>query len=302
MAQNELQFAKAAIAGQFPELCMQTVESLGEGFRNYAVLVNGEWVFRFPKSRQGADELNKEIRLLPLLAGRLHVGIPEFEYVGGQSDGRPFVGYRKVPGEILGEDGVSALSDEGRDTLARRLADFMSALSAFPVETAIQAGVPIRNLKSEVLQLMESAKKEAFPLLHESLRDFISRRFQTYLHNPQYGSYTPALIHGDLSPDHYLMDSRKTELTGVIDFGDAAIGDPDSDYVYLLEDCGETFTRQVMTYREQADPDARIEKVSYFVTFDQVGYLLEGIRSGEKEWISEGLEILEEDARINRSL
>ncbi|PYI53407.1 phosphotransferase family protein [Paenibacillus flagellatus] len=298
---KELHLVKAAIADQFPDLRIQTLESLGEGFRNEAALVNGEWVFRFPKSQQGADELLKEIRLLPLLADRLQVGIPQFQYVGRQSDGRPFVGYRKVPGEIVGEDGMSSLTDKGKDGLARRLADFMDALSAFPVETAIQAGVPVRNLQDEIVRLMESAKKEVFPLLQEPLQTYLSLRFQTYLQNPEYGSYTPALIHGDLSPDHYLMDPAMTELTGVIDFGDAAIGDPDCDYVYLLEDCGETFTRQVMAYRGQVDPDARIEKVSFLVTFDQVGYLLEGIRSGEKGWVSEGLDILEEDARMNRA-
>ncbi|SDE41542.1 aminoglycoside 2''-phosphotransferase [Paenibacillus sp. UNCCL117] len=300
MTKHELDDVKRTIETQFPGIGLLSVESLGEGYRNYALLVNGEWVFRFPKSQQGADELHKEIQLLPLLASRLNVGIPVFEFVGRQNDGRPFVGYRKVQGEILGENGISSLSGEASQRLAAQLAAFMHALGEFPVETAIAADVPVRNLNHEVLELLESAKIEAFPVLPESLQHYIARRCQTYLDDPPYSEYTPALIHGDLSPDHFLTDPSKTALTGIIDFGDAAISDPDYDYVYLLEDCGETFTRQVMTCRGVLNQDALIRKVSFFVTFDQISYLVEGVRSGEKEWICEALEILEEDARVNK--
>ncbi|GGD61760.1 aminoglycoside phosphotransferase [Paenibacillus nasutitermitis] len=256
------------ITDQFPDLTIQSVESLGEGFRNYAILVNGEWVFRFPKSQQGADELNKEIQLLPLLVNRLKVDIPEFEYIGSQSDGSPFTGYRKVQGEILGEVGIVSISDNARDRLALQLADFMNALNAFPVDSATAAGVPVRNLKNDIFLLMEATEKHAFPLLNPSLRDYLTQRFQSYLEDTAYTRYTPALIHAGLSPDHFLMDSHMSALTGIIDFGDAAISDPDYDYVYLLEDCGEPFTRQVMAYRGEVALDARIRKVFLFVSLD----------------------------------
>ena len=116
------------IKDQFSDVSIQSVESLGEGFRNYAILVNGEWVFRFPKSQQGADELNKEIQLLPLLVGHVKVSIPQFEYIGRQCNGYPFVGYRKVQGEILGEDGVNTLRDHVKDRIALQLADFLNVL------------------------------------------------------------------------------------------------------------------------------------------------------------------------------
>jgi aminoglycoside 2''-phosphotransferase len=299
MKQNEQHFV-TMVKDQFPDVIIESVESLGEGLRNYAILVNGEWVFRFPKNQQGADELNKEIQLLPLLLGYVKISIPEFVYIGRQSDGSPFVGYRKVKGDILGEEGMTAFPDDITDRLAKQLADFMNALSGFPSKTAIQAGVPVQNLKNKILLLMEAAEKQAFPLLNGSLRDYLTLRFQSYLDNPEYSRYTPALIHGDLSPDHFLMDSYQTAtLTGIIDFGDAVISDPDYDYVYLLEDCGERFTRQVMAYRGEVDVDTHIRKVSLFVTFDQVSYLLEGLGAGDQKRISEGLEVLEEDRANN---
>lgn len=105
----------------------------------------------------------------------------------------------------------------------------------------------------------------------------------------------PTLIHGDLSPDHFLTDPHLTSLTGIIDFGDAAVSDPVYDYVYLLEDCGEPFTRKVMACRGEVGLDELMKKVSLFVTFDQASYLIEGLKAGDHVWVTEGMELLEAD-------
>ena len=54
-----------------------------------------------------------------------------------------------------------------------------------------------------------------------------------------------------------------------------------------------------MAYRGEVYLDTHIRKVSLFVTFDQVSYLLEGLRARDQDWISEGLELLEEDKANN---
>src|SRR5262249_52882689 len=44
--------------------------------------------------------------------------------------------------------------------------------------------------------------------------------------------FEPALVHADLGPEHLLVESGR--LAGVIDWGDARIGDPALDYAWLL--------------------------------------------------------------------
>ena len=46
----------------------------------------------------------------------------------------------------------------------------------------------------------------------------------------------PVLIHGDLGAEHIFVDAGR--ITGVIDWGDAAIGDPGLDHGRLLRDFG----------------------------------------------------------------
>ena len=48
------------------------------------------------------------------------------------------------------------------------------------------------------------------------------------------GKFSAAtVIHGDLTEDHILLDPRRGSIAGVIDFADAAIGDPAQDFAFL---------------------------------------------------------------------
>jgi aminoglycoside 2''-phosphotransferase len=290
---DSLDYYKGMIQEQLPQVHIGHIKVLGEGWRSTAVLVNKEWVFRFPKGEQAANDLRKELSILPRVAKRISIAIPEFVYVGEQSaSGMPFVGYKKLPGDLLGESAVPDLSFEGRKRLARELASFMDELSSVPVDEAREAGVPERVLHQEYAALLEEAKQSLFPLVTEPVREYILSRFEDFVGEPTFEQYSPTLNHGDLSPDHFVVHPADGNLIGIIDFGDLFVGDPDYDYIYLLEDCGEDFTRRVMVYRQVPDVEACLFKVSFFVTFDQLAYTLEGIRRGEKAWIKEGLDCL----------
>jgi aminoglycoside phosphotransferase (APT) family kinase protein len=49
---------------------------------------------------------------------------------------------------------------------------------------------------------------------------------------PSLEGFEPTLVHGDLGPEH--LRCREGRLVGVIDWGDARIGDPALDYAWLL--------------------------------------------------------------------
>jgi aminoglycoside 2''-phosphotransferase len=50
------------------------------------------------------------------------------------------------------------------------------------------------------------------------------------------------VIHGDLAPYHVLHDPQSDELTGILDFGVAGLGDPAVDFGCLLSVWGEKYT------------------------------------------------------------
>ena len=71
----------------------------------------------------------------------------------------------------------------------------------------------------------------------------------------RYFQFETVLIHGDFSSEHVLLDLAEKKVTGIIDFGDAAIGDPAYDLwesllPYYNYDGDETFAERCRFYKE----------------------------------------------------
>ncbi|UXH44003.1 aminoglycoside phosphotransferase family protein [Rossellomorea vietnamensis] len=277
------------IIRRFPDIHMESVQVLGEGRMSIVLEVNDRWAFRFAKNEGGSMDLEKEISILPAIQPKLSLSIPFFEFVGRQENGLYFVGYRKLPGVLLEEDSISRLSRIQVRNLIGSLSKFMKSLQAISVESVAYRALPAVNLETKYLQLFKEAKEKVFPFTDVKTRDYISGRFNSFLQHPDYHTYTPTLIHGDLSPNHFLIDTETGELTGIIDFGDMCLCDPDYELLYILEDCGKEFTRDLLRSLGYSNVEERIEKISYFVTFDQIQYMIDGIIRGNEEWVEEGL-------------
>ena len=83
-----------------PGLAPARLERIGTGWDNDAYLVNGEWVFRFPRRELGARTMAREIEFLPPLVPHLPLAVPRHEHVGAPDAEYPypFAGYRQLPG------------------------------------------------------------------------------------------------------------------------------------------------------------------------------------------------------------
>ena len=168
-------------------------------------------MFRFPR-RSGVEKaLEVEIALLPTLAAALPVRVPSFEFV---SRDPLFVGYSVIRGEpLVGEDADGV----------RAFLDALHALdpSGLPVDSHDWLDA-YRNQCAEFERLV-------FPLLDGGERGRAERLFSEV---ETLVGFEPALLHADLGPDHLLV--RNGRLAGVIDWGDARVGDPALDYAWLL--------------------------------------------------------------------
>lgn len=249
------------------------------GWDSRVLDVNGEWIFRFPRRAQVEDWLRKEIGLLPELAPALPVAVPSFELV---SDDPIFVGYRKVTGRPLARD---ASPDVARD-----LARFLSALHAFPVERARAAGVAGDRgaWAADYARQLGRFRANVFPLLTADERAVASELFDEFLDRLRRATFETVLVHADLGPEHVLCEDGR--VTGVIDWGDARIGDPALDFAWVLHGVWERFSQALLGgYDARIGDDFRERALFYhrLGPWYEVDY---GLVIGQQEFVASGLE------------
>jgi len=279
----------------FPDFAVRAWQPLGEGWMSRALLVNGSHVARFAKSAAAGADLEKEAAVLPLVAGRVSLAVPRFQLMGKQRNGLPFVVYPLLPGQPLAET-LGELPPDVRERLAAQLARFIDELQALPPAELTAAGLPPEDLDAALLEDRDAWQKLGGELPGDVFR-YVARRFDEYLAEPEFRSAERRFIHADLSPDHWLFDAERGELSGIIDFGDCELGDPDYEYLYLLEDAGEAFTCRVLERQGVSHLEAKLRKLRYLVSFDHAQGVLVSERYGKPELRVECIAALQEEYR-----
>jgi len=212
---------------QFPELAPARLEPLGAGWDNAAYVVNGRWVFRFPRRKAFTGLLENEMRYLPRLAPHLPLRIPEPVWHGRPEAAfpYPFAGYELLPGETAC---AVRWTPEERLRNAPVLGRFLAALHGLPVDEETRAKAPGDELGRADL------KKRA-PILRERLAQLEAKQVEVdgatvrgwlsrLEHTPPWTKGT-CWVHGDLYARHLVVDEQHG-VTGVLDWGDVHLGDP----------------------------------------------------------------------------
>ena len=184
---------------------------IDDGWDFKVLMLDDAWVVRWPRHRLAVEEIEHEVDLLPVLAPLLPVEVPRFEYISRE----PWlVAYRLIRGKPLvaeDPDGVRA---------------FLDALHGVDIE-AVPAPRP--DWLETYRRQTEEFRRVALPLLDPDERAAGEARLAEI---ETLTGFEPALTHSDLGSSHLLV--RDGKLAGVIDWGDARVGDPAIDYAWLL--------------------------------------------------------------------
>ena len=292
--------AIALIQRNFPQVTIQTVHPITRGWDSFVLEVNDELIFRFPMRDDVIAYLRKEMTLLPVLEPALSTPIPHFDYIGhGDANySFMFVGYRKLVGIPLEDESITK---EQLVALALALANFLSQLHSFPVARAVETGVQHqtpeqwRELYNErYLEL----QKHVFPLLDMELRIKSVRLWEDFLNNRDIFVFQPALIHSDLACEHILCDAERGVLTGVIDWGDASIGDPALDFVGLHQGYERKFTARVLAHYKGNVDTGFWQRMGFYLQYGPFSELLYGVYSGSEKFIAQGIQGLRTMFRV----
>ena len=223
--------ARRLIASQAPQVELSSLELLGEGWDNTVWLVDGAWVFRFPRREIAVPGIARQLAVLPAIASALPLAIPVPVVEGRPADGFrwPFSAHELLPGR---EPAETAATDEERTAWAGPLGEFLRALhdpsllsldavAALPVDANRRADMQLRceMLRDRLVELSGLELWEPPPLVGDLIRQ------AERLRDPE----ALTLAHGDLHLRHLLVEGDRP--TAVIDWDDVCRADPAIDLV-----------------------------------------------------------------------
>jgi aminoglycoside phosphotransferase (APT) family kinase protein len=278
--------AQAIISTNFARFRGMHVAFLGEGWDFQVFEVDRNWLFRFPKREESAAKLTKEYQLLSDLEEWVSLPVPNYQYYCESYEGSswPFAGYNKLPGTP-----ADVAETVDWPSVARQLGHFLADLHAYPIDRAEEAGVP--NERDRLAQWCDESLTELDGVAELPVD---RRDLSSYLESDVPGRFddTPRLVHNDLWAEHVLIDPHTRRVSGIIDWGDAAIGDPTVDLAGVYAWHGEQGLRDVLThYTGTLDPDI-ICRARYLTTCLAIHNIKLGQDLGHALWIRAGQKAL----------
>jgi len=216
------------------------------GWASWTFDLDGEHIVRFPRHDDVAAAARRELALLPELTVDLSYAVPNPTQVGVRRE-RPFFAYPRIPGRPLHADDASPATFE-------RLREALGELHTFPVDRAAElvgAGSPEGAWRRHYDRLWPIIEQHALPVIEPSVADEVRVAFSAFVE--RIDTLPHCLVHNDLGLEHLLVDPSTNDLTGMIDFEDATIGDPAIDVVPLRAAFGREAVAQIFRGRDIGD-------------------------------------------------
>lgn len=209
--------ASAALNAELPDLEVSSLRLGQQGWDNHTFVLNHEWIVRFPKDGR---QWRQERWVMDRVQAVSSLPVPKVEFEGADT---VFMGYRMLPGIQLSEAWPS-MSSVAREKAHDRVVEFFAAMhSSLDVQEGKRYGLTLESTDYPFVRAGSDHVREWWNLAAPALQRVDAT------------TATPCVLHNDLHGDNILVDSVTHEVTGILDFGDTAYGDPSIDLNYLCE-------------------------------------------------------------------
>ena len=215
----------------------EPVESLvrvEEGWTNIVLEVNAKWIFRFVRDLSNT-QLAIEQAFLPLFKGHSPLPVPEIRCSGDN-----YIGYEKIIGVKFSNAIFRSLGRSERTILAAALGNFLSCLHAVAFEHRDLKAAPFGG--GDFWRVL-------WPAASPRLQSHTWKRAESYFHRAlsrvAAATYGHVVAHSDFGTSNVLLDAARSEISGVIDFGDISLSDPSADFATFYRRIGKPFAEDM---------------------------------------------------------
>ena len=255
------------IRSRCPQIDITKVKYLiNEGRHNDVIIVNDTYIFKFARYDWSVVYLENEAKVTNFIRNRIEPLVPAHEPLE-----KEMVKYNIIKGKPIFRNLLLQMNGRYQETLAQQIGSFLKTLHTIRVEEAENIGIgECQNAISQDgwKQLIEEIYRKVFPYCSDYTKEYIKQVFKPVENDDDFLSYEPALIHGDLSACHLLIDSKLKKLTGVIGFGLSGLGDPAYDVGILIDTLGEAFLKRVARY--YPNMESIVDRARFYVTVKDI--------------------------------
>lgn len=275
------------IKSKFPQIMIKSIKMGNEGQNNDVVIINDQYVFKFPKYLKGITQLRNETKILRILKKylTLHIPQPEFENFDTGKIGEVFCGYRIIKGSSLTKELL--FQAKNRQIIAEQLAVFLKELHSIPVNEVRDIVIPVLDGHKQWYQLLNKIQNKLFPYMDENKQESIRNNFSTFLNRTE--SFEPVIIHGDFGPSNIILDTDNGMIEGIIDFSDISVGDPALDIAALMGPYG--FDEDFITFFSHIylSVDSMLDRAKFYASTFALQEALFGLENGDMEAFNSGM-------------
>ncbi|MED1019665.1 aminoglycoside phosphotransferase family protein [Bacillus mycoides] len=239
---------KQYIKEALPGLSIHSYKQNEEGWDNITVIINDELLFRFPRKLEYANRIPLEKELCTILSHLLQeIKIPKYHLLyKNNCNTVPFCSYYPlIHGEPLTTELVAKLEKKELKAIITQLATFLAALHSIPLKRTETLGFPIEKTLTYWKELQTKLNQYFTNSLTSLQKSALNRLFENFFICIAKSTFQNTIIHADFTHHHILFNNLNKTISGVIDFGDAQIGDPAFDFAGLYYDFGREFTTSV---------------------------------------------------------
>jgi len=187
-------------------------------------------------------------------------------------------------GQPLYRDILLSQPEPVRDILADQLGEFLVEKQLAPVTEFGHLNLPNRigdYSPSLVESTIKSFLEKAASYLMWPVMAWIREHCLAFSLEELSG-WVPVVVHGELAPPHIFFDPQKGKITGIIDFGEAYIGDPAVELFWLIWSYGQRFVDQVVQGRPELEMHYR--RARFLMGFIMMQWMLKGILGSDARW------------------
>lgn len=252
---------------------------LGEGLDNTAYEAEGELVLRFSKEPDAAlraEGVLREARLLDVVRKISPLPTPEPRFTAPDQG---CLAYVKLPGAQL----LDLFPVREASSVAATLGHFLSALHSASTTAMAKLvetdDVPLTEWLGEAQEIYGEVASRVPPSFWRPAEAFLEGA-------PPSRAGALVFSHNDLGIEHVLVDAE-SRVTGIIDWTDAAITDPATDFGRIYRDLGPAALDVALAaYGDQGTLRERAEFYARCGVFEDLAY---GMETGDDRYTGKSL-------------